>query len=155
MKKFSLGLIVGLIIGVLSVGMATAAGNIKLIINGQEIETDVPPQMVDGRVLVPARFVAEPLGATVEWKDNSVVITSANKNNESEKPSPATDENKWIDLREVSQSHGWLVSGDGFVYKNQSDKDNNISLFNWKDVSKIVDSSILVPHDVANQYLAD
>ena len=155
MKKFSLGLIVGLIVGVLLVGVATAATNIKLIINGQEIEMDVQPQIVDGRVLVPARFVAEPLGATVEWKDNSVIINSANKNNEIDKLSPSIDENKWIDLREISQSHGWLVSGNGFVYKNQTDKDNNTPLFNWKDVSKIIDSSILVPHNVVNQYLTN
>jgi hypothetical protein len=76
LKKFLLGLIVGFLLAT-AVG-ATASQNIRLIVNGQEIQTDVPPQLIDGRVMVPARFVAEPLGATVKWdeKNNSVIITS-------------------------------------------------------------------------------
>lgn len=77
MRKFSLGVIFGLIVGLmLSFTIATASPAIKLIINGEEIKTDTPPQMINGRVMVPARFVAEPLGATVEFKDNAVMITS-------------------------------------------------------------------------------
>lgn len=76
MRKFIAGLIIGLTIAFAT--MATAnPGAIKLIINGQEIQTDVPPQNIEGRVMVPARFVAEPLGAKVEWDpvNNAVVIT--------------------------------------------------------------------------------
>lgn len=77
MRRLPLGFITGLVVGlVLSIGIATASPAIRLVINGQEIKTDVPPQMIDGRVMVPARYVAEPLGATVEFKDNSVIITS-------------------------------------------------------------------------------
>lgn len=52
---------------------------IKLIVNGQEILPDVPPQLINGRVMVPARFVAEPLGAKVEWDGagNAVVIAKS------------------------------------------------------------------------------
>lgn len=76
MRKFVAGLVIGFLFAT-AVGV-TASQNIRLIINGQEIETDVPPQMIDGRVMVPARFVAEPLGATVEWDEDSssVIITS-------------------------------------------------------------------------------
>ena len=37
-----------------------------------------PPQIINGRVMVPARFVAEPLGAKVEWDERSrtVIILS-------------------------------------------------------------------------------
>lgn len=51
---------------------------IKLIVNGEAIATDVAPVNIDGRVYVPARYVAEALGATVEWDNanNAVVITS-------------------------------------------------------------------------------
>ncbi|MGL4737351.1 MAG: N-acetylmuramoyl-L-alanine amidase [Cellulosilyticaceae bacterium] len=42
---------------------------IHLYINDEKIETKVmPPVQIDGRVLVPAREVFEPLGAEVEWK---------------------------------------------------------------------------------------
>lgn len=80
MKRFSTGLIVGLVAGLImaTAALALAANPIKLIINGQNIQCDVPPQNINGRVLVPARFVAESLGANVAWDaaNNAVVITS-------------------------------------------------------------------------------
>ncbi len=76
-KYLLIGLVVGLILATATFAMA--ANPIKLIINGQEIQCDVAPQNINGRVLVPARFVAESLGASVTWDstNNAVVITSA------------------------------------------------------------------------------
>lgn len=76
MRKFVVGLIMGFLLAT-TIGVA-ASSNIRLIVNGQEITPDVPPQIIDGRVMVPARFVAEPLGATVKWDElnNTVSITS-------------------------------------------------------------------------------
>lgn len=53
---------------------------IKLIIDGKEIETDVPPQIINGRTMVPVRVVAENLGCAVKWdkQNNTVIITSKN-----------------------------------------------------------------------------
>ncbi|MFA7149305.1 MAG: copper amine oxidase N-terminal domain-containing protein [Syntrophomonadaceae bacterium] len=79
MKKFSLGVITGLLIGLLAfTTFAVAGDNIKLIINGKEIQCDVAPQVINGRTMVPARFVAENLGASATWDagQNAVVITS-------------------------------------------------------------------------------
>jgi hypothetical protein len=82
MKRFSLGLLTGLLAGLLlaTATFALAGQPIKLIVNDREIQCDVPPQFVNGRVLVPARFVAEPLGARVEWdeKKRAVVVTNIN-----------------------------------------------------------------------------
>ncbi len=46
------------------------------IVNGQEVTLDVKPQIVNGRTLVPARFVAETLEMDVQWvpKINTVII---------------------------------------------------------------------------------
>ena len=60
MKRFAVGLVVGFLLAS-AIGVA-ASSNIRLIVNGQKINPDVPPQIIDGRVMVPARFVAEPLG---------------------------------------------------------------------------------------------
>ncbi len=75
-KYLLIGLVTGLIVATATFAMA--ANPIKLIVNGQEIQCDVPPQNINGRVLVPARFVAESLGASVTWDaaNNAVVITS-------------------------------------------------------------------------------
>jgi photosystem II stability/assembly factor-like uncharacterized protein len=48
-------------------GIAAAAGDIRLIVNGRPIPADVPPQNIDGRTMVPIRWVAEALGAKVDW----------------------------------------------------------------------------------------
>jgi hypothetical protein len=62
----------------LAVGADKLPG-MKIMVDGELVTCDVPPCNVDGRVLVPVRFVSEALGAKVEWvpEDNSVVITSA------------------------------------------------------------------------------
>lgn len=62
-----------------SVIKATINSNIMLI-NGTPKTMDIAPQLVDDRTLVPARFVAEALGATVEWngETSTVVISSMN-----------------------------------------------------------------------------
>lgn len=48
---------------------------IRLVIDGREIVPDVPPTIVDGRVLVPIRVVSETLGATVAWDEASRTVT--------------------------------------------------------------------------------
>lgn len=75
MRKFVAGLLVGVM---LTIGAPTfAASVIKLIVNGKEITPNVPPQMINGTVMVPVRFVSEALGAKVEWDsiNNAVIIT--------------------------------------------------------------------------------
>lgn len=76
-KYYVSGVLTG---AVLFSGIALAANPIKLIVNGQQINSDVPPQVINGRTMIPARPLAEALGATVEWdaKNNAVVITSNN-----------------------------------------------------------------------------
>lgn len=81
-------LTIGLLIGIFSASLvsstfAIANSPIKLIINGQQIQCDVPPQNINGRIFVPVRFVAENLGTEVNWDEinNSVIITSKKQGN--------------------------------------------------------------------------
>ena len=57
----------------------TTSGAIRLVVDGKEVQPDVPPVLQDGRVLVPVRWVAEALGANVEWDaaKNAVLINTA------------------------------------------------------------------------------
>jgi hypothetical protein len=61
MKKF---IVVLLLLVVLSVG-AFATNNISVLINGKTTNFDVPPQIENGRTLVPLRAIFEALGAEV------------------------------------------------------------------------------------------
>ena len=59
-------------------GIVFAAQHISIFINGREVESDVAPQLVSGRALVPLRAIAEYFGADVVWVQESmrVEITS-------------------------------------------------------------------------------
>ncbi len=43
-------------------------------VNGKQITLDVPAKVINGRTLVPARFVAENLGAVVEWDSKNRMV---------------------------------------------------------------------------------
>lgn len=47
--------------------------------NGVQVKIDVPPSLINKQTMVPARFVSESLGATVNWDENTktVSITSS------------------------------------------------------------------------------
>ena len=47
----------------------TAGGNVKVVLNGTELSFDVPPQIIDGRSMVPMSVIFEVLGADVHWID--------------------------------------------------------------------------------------
>ena len=54
----------------LSLINVSAAADILLYLNDSEIKCDVPPVIVNDRVLVPARALFEPLGASLKWNDS-------------------------------------------------------------------------------------
>jgi len=81
MRKQILACILGLFLSISLFGTLSAVAGepIKLLVDGNEIQCDVPPQIIDGRTMVPVRFAAQALGATVAWDEaaNAVIITSA------------------------------------------------------------------------------
>lgn len=77
-RKFATGLAAGFLAGILA-GTAIsgwAGEQIRLVVNGTEVKANPPPVMMQGRVFVPVRFVAEALGVYVEWDPgrNTVII---------------------------------------------------------------------------------
>ncbi|MEQ8200632.1 MAG: copper amine oxidase N-terminal domain-containing protein [Syntrophomonadaceae bacterium] len=75
----------------LTIGQTTAK------INGTAVDLDTPPQVVDGRILVPLRFVTEAIGASVAWNAETQVIniqtTSPSGNGQSPPATPGSDPN--------------------------------------------------------------
>jgi phosphatidylserine/phosphatidylglycerophosphate/cardiolipin synthase-like enzyme len=78
-RRFFVGLLICIVVGCLVVSLAYADQPIKLIVNGQEIQCDVPPQIINGRTMVPIRAVAQALGCQAQWDSsaNAVTITAA------------------------------------------------------------------------------
>ena len=59
--------------GTLQAG-AQAPASVTVLVDGQPVAFDVPPQIMDGRVLVPLRGVFERLGASVVWNDQTQTV---------------------------------------------------------------------------------
>ncbi len=79
MKKFLVSiLIVALLCGMFA--NVSAQEDVSVYIDGQKIEFDVNPQIIDGRTMVPMRKIFEKLGATVDW-DKATQTATGEKNN--------------------------------------------------------------------------
>lgn len=51
---------------------------VRVVVNGRQIDSDVPAINLNGRTMVPLRFVSEALGANVSWNDEeqTAVVTT-------------------------------------------------------------------------------
>lgn len=58
-------------------GASAQEKGVRIVVNGKKIQCNPPAFIQDGRVFVPLRFVAEALGAKVEWNgaESTVLIT--------------------------------------------------------------------------------
>ena len=54
----------------------SANEELNVVLNGEVLEFDVPPQIINGRTMVPMRKIFEVLGATVDWDGNTQKITA-------------------------------------------------------------------------------
>lgn len=52
-------------------------GSTHAIVDGQPVTIDVAPFIVGARTMVPLRFIAQSLGATVDWNDTTSTVTIA------------------------------------------------------------------------------
>ena len=68
--------LVALIIVVVTVFSAVAsfAADVKVVVNGEDVTFDREPMIENGVVLVPYRFVAEKLGAKINWHHETKTV---------------------------------------------------------------------------------
>ena len=59
-------------------------GQKDAIVFGKKVTNDVAPKIVNDRTMLPARFVAENLGATVFWDGDQSLVTIVGKNEKNE-----------------------------------------------------------------------
>ncbi len=81
MKKIiCLVLCVCLVLSVSSLVFAKEYNDIKVTLNGKNIEFDQKPLMKDDRVLVPVRKIAESLGATLAYDEETETVLAVMNN---------------------------------------------------------------------------
>ena len=76
---------------------------VKVILNGQELEFDVPPTIMNGRTMVPMRVIFEALGAKLEWQGEIQSVYGKMSNN--------VEIRLWIG-QNVAEIDGQLISLD-------------------------------------------
>lgn len=104
---------------------------IVVIVNGNKIEFDVEPQIINGRTMVPVRGIFEALNAVVEWdgttqtviakKDSTIIKFTINelsfkKNSEIKKldvPAQIVDGRTLVPVRAIGESFDCTVDWDG------------------------------------------
>jgi hypothetical protein len=50
-------------------------GNRTAVVNGKAVQMDVPATIMNGRTMLPVRFVSEHLGADVQWEELTKTVT--------------------------------------------------------------------------------
>ena len=111
-------------------GISAFASGITVLFNGEKMEFDVPPVILNGRTLVPLRAIFEKLGAEVSWDAvsetaigvrrgvkvsvtvNSSAATINGKAVTLDQPATLIDGRTLVPLRFVSESFGAEVSWD-------------------------------------------
>jgi len=64
--------------------IGSVPASIQIIVNGQTLVTDVAPQLVNGRTMLPLRAVAEAIGISIDWNaSEQSVHFSINSENDS------------------------------------------------------------------------
>ena len=58
-----------------SVTPAPVPEEISVYIDGEKIEFDVPPMLINDRTMVPIRYISEALGAVVDWNEELQEVT--------------------------------------------------------------------------------
>ena len=81
MKKFfamimSLALTISMIIPV----SVYASTNISVTIDGQKVNFNVQPQIINGRTMVPMRAIFKEFGMSIEWDNSSKTVTASKGN---------------------------------------------------------------------------
>lgn len=56
------------------------SNDIKVFLNGQQLQFDTQPTIIQNRTLVPMRAIFEALGASVDWNESEQVVTAVYNN---------------------------------------------------------------------------
>ncbi len=129
-----------------------AETEIKVMLDGQELTFDVPPQAIDNRTMVPMRKIFESMGAVVAWDGNTQTVTATkdditvimqidnkviNVNGESitlDVPPQIVDTRTLVPARAVADSLNAKVDWDGETktviinYKTLQNEDNDMKI---------------------------
>ncbi len=120
-------------------------GNTRATVNGNAMILDVPATIINGRTLVPARFIAESIGCSVDWNSNTrtAIINTSNQtpNNNTAINKQKPIGNLKIHFIDVGQGDSILIQqGDRFMLIDAGDNQYEQTVVNYlkqNNVSKL------------------
>lgn len=74
-RMMSFLLILVMAFSLLSINVMAESG-IKVVVDGETLIFDVPPQLIEDRTMVPMRKIFEAMGAAVSWNDETQTVTA-------------------------------------------------------------------------------
>jgi len=74
--------IIALMILLMPVCFAAKTNEATVMLNGQELQSEVPPQIISNRTMVPMRAIFEAIGYTVDWANETKTITATGANDQ-------------------------------------------------------------------------
>lgn len=97
------GALIAALVTVALAAQAFGASTIRLVVNGQEIKPDVAPRLIDGRAMVPVRWVAEALGSEVRWdaQNRSVIVNQPPDVWSDTLDTQVINPMKWVEVRSL------------------------------------------------------
>ena len=132
---------------------ASANEEVSVVLDGEVLDFDVQPQIINGRTMVPMRKIFESLGATVEWENstqlirakrqdvtvvmqiNSPVISVNGRNITLDVPPQLVNGRTLVPVRAVAESFDihviWDASYNNVVLSNYIPFDAPIQTFNY------------------------
>lgn len=92
------------------------------VVNGQTVQLDVPAKIVQGRTVVPLRFISESLGARVQWlgESRTVLINNADAGSGDTNTSSSTGSNSTQTVAGSSWTGSWDLGYDEIMILTQS-----------------------------------
>jgi len=84
-------------------------GETEVLVNGEPIQLDVPAQAMNGRTVVPLRFIAEQMGFEVDYEDGVITVDDGEEDEtvqttEEADETEVTEDNALVEETETSES---------------------------------------------------
>jgi hypothetical protein len=116
-KKALLGAITGVTTSLIIAGIAFGYSEIKILVDGEQIIPDVNPQIINGRTMVPLRYISEALDEKVNWDQTTQTVSIDSQG----KRSLQAEVNLFVHgLAPTSPAQALDLYMDGFQYRNAS-----------------------------------
>jgi hypothetical protein len=158
MKKVSKALLT--VVALLLVGAiatsASASDVIRIVVNGKNVSSDVPPQITNGRVLVPLRALSEALGATANWDSDSQTVT-VSQQSQAQVASSSLSTDKLIFYDDVRNNlslwetiNNYIVELQGYIgdyYYSNGNSDGQLIITDINGINNLINDD----HDFSNE----